>query len=152
MSLLPFIAESPMPEGFMGWLIAGLLALIGLYREAQKLGGKADNVSVGPQPLKVAAQEKFVEKASFNMHLDLDRAEHEKDREEYRAEHEKIWTAIENFRSDNSRKIETLIGKVDATAAVMARIGDEVRDAARTARDAATSASVAINEARHKKS
>lgn len=135
----------------MGWLIAGLLALIGLFREAQKFMGKAENISVGPQPFKVTPAEQFVEKRSFNQHLDLDRREHEKDREEYRDEHAKIWLAIETHRSANSMKIEALIGKVDATAAVMDRIGDEVRDAAKTAREAVTAASVAINEARHKK-
>ena len=109
--------------------------------------GRKQATEVGPQPFKVSAAEEHVSKSSFNKHLELDRKEHEKDRDE----HAKIWIAIESHRSENSRKIEALIGKVDATAAVMERIGDEVRDAAHVAREAATSASVAINEARHKK-
>ena len=135
----------------MGWLIAGLLALIGLYREAQKFGGKADNVSVGPQPFKVTPAEQFVEKRSFNQHLDLDRKEHEKDREESRKEHDKLWAAIENFRSANSLKIEGLIAQVSGITSVMSRIGDEVRDAAKTAQQAANTAVTALNEAQHKK-
>ena len=135
----------------MGWLIAGLLALIGLYREAQKFGGKADNVSVGPQPFKVTAAEQFVEKRSFNQHLELDRKEHEKDREESRHEHAKLWAAIESFRSANSLKIEALIGQVAGIAGAMSRIGDEVRDAAKTAHQAANTAVTALNEAQHKK-
>jgi len=141
---LVFLAENNMPEGFMGWLIAGLLALIGLYREVQKFGGKADNVAVGPQPFKVAAQAEFVEKGSFNKHLELDRKEHEKDRAEFREEHEKIWRAIEANRREHSNEISRLLEKVTTTAALMDRVGEEVKDAARVAHDAATAAAVAV--------
>lgn len=141
MFLVPLIAETTMHEGFMGWLVAGLTALFVLYREAGRFAGKADKVSVGPQPFEITPAADYCTKKSFNQHLDLDREEHAK-----------IWAAIENHRSANSLKIEALIGKVDSTAAVLGRIGEEVREVARTANQAVVTATTALNEAQHKRS
>ena len=100
-----------------------------------------------PQPFKVSQEAEHVSKSSFNKHLELDRKEHEADR----LVHKEIWAAIEKFRSENSRKIEDLIRQVATIAGVMTRIGEDVRDAAKTANQAANTAVTALNEAQHKR-
>ena len=54
----------------MGWLIAALLALFGLYREAARFGGKADKVSVGPQPFDVRMTREFASSTALQNHAD----------------------------------------------------------------------------------
>lgn len=47
LAALPILANMPMPDGFMGWLIAGLLGLLGLYREVSRFG-KGDKITIDP--------------------------------------------------------------------------------------------------------
>ncbi len=149
--MLTFLAQSTLDGDFLLKAIGAMSFIASAVTAWAVLTGKRTKTEVGPQPFEVSQAAEHVSKGSFNKHLELDRKEHERDREEYRTAHKEIWAAIESFRSENSRKIEALISKVDSTAAVMDRIGDEVRDAAKTANQAANTAVTALNEAQHKR-
>jgi hypothetical protein len=70
LSFLPLLAQTPMPDNFMGWLIAGLLALFGLYREAGRFGGKSDKVAI-EQPFAVQkSREPYASAEALKAHAD----------------------------------------------------------------------------------
>jgi hypothetical protein len=71
LAFLSILADAPMPDGFMGWLIAGLLGLLGLYREAGRFGGKSDKVTIDPQPFSVQrSREPYASSDALKAHAD----------------------------------------------------------------------------------
>lgn len=68
MNPLTILAQTPMPDGFMGWLIAGILTLLTIVREVGRFAGKADKVSVGPQPFDVRMTREFASASALQNH------------------------------------------------------------------------------------
>lgn len=142
--MMPLIAlilaqAEPSPD-FIYKLIAGLSLLANFVLLVSKFRGGGERREITNDPLVVKPSDKFTSQGSFNKHLELDRHEHTK-----------LWDEIAKNRQQHEGEIRDLIEKTSTTAATMERIGEDVREAAKVAREAANTATAALVEAKHKK-